>query len=177
MSEDTKKFFNILLGNIDGHLSLVPIEKSSLKSQDSKEQKETEIPTVPEKSMIRIRSNGDYSELFSHEEWMSLFILLKQIPGFKLSAKSSSQDVFKVVYTVIGRVTIETWVSTEETKKMSFVVTSDTVYIDIYFPEDECIKRFVSCLLESELEMMPLFINDRDRLVKETVSWRLGNNV
>jgi hypothetical protein len=118
----------------------------------------------------------DTSDRYTYKEWMSLFDKLCKVTDFKTRVKSSPGDDLKRVYAIEGFVkdshSINEWVN-----RILFTVTETSVHVEIMSHGDELIDNFSKCLLEHDLELMPLYVNDKSHLIREVVKWRLENGI
>lgn len=118
----------------------------------------------------------DTSDRYTYKEWMSLFDKLCKVTDFKTRVKSSPDDVLKRVYAIEGFVSDfgspYQWIN-----KIIFTVTEDRVHVEVMSHGDELIDKFSKCLLEEDLELMPLYVNDKSHLIREEVKWRLENGI
>ena len=113
-----------------------------------------------------------YSGKYTYEEWLSFFDKLMDIRGIKLKVKSSPTDEFKRVYAIE-----ETPSYYSSVDRISFSVTASSVQVSVMSGKNKMLSKVIECLFDSELEMMPLFIGNEYKVVKEIAIWRLENGV
>jgi len=123
-----------------------------------------------------ISLNKDYSDYYTYDEWKSLVYSFKGTPNFRQKVRSSSNDVTRNVF-VIGEEVTRSFDTSSSTDNISFVEISDRFFVRVNVLnskryKDSFIKKYVECLLTLPLEEMPLYINDKDPLIKKIVAWR-----
>lgn len=114
----------------------------------------------------------EYSERLSYYQWQSLIEMLKGLPRFKVIVQSSPGDVMKFVH----KITKESLPDGIE-DSVTFIVTDAKVILDVQSPRDTLYKRFVEVLFEDPMLKIPLYINDKDGIIRAVALWRLKNNI
>lgn len=131
---------------------------------------------VPPRKDAPLDIEDTYSDKYTYEEWLSFFDKLVDIGEIKLKVKSSPEDEFKRVYAI--EITekdtsgYDSWIN-----RISFSVTASSVQVSVMSGKNKMLSKVIECLFDSELEMMPLFIGNEYKVVKEIAIWRLENGV
>lgn len=115
-----------------------------------------------------------YSERLSYGLWLSLIGELKKLPNFKLKVRSSPGDDLRLVYALLRDIGGS---ELDYPDKISFVVTDKEVHIELMTHKNDFFNKFFRILIEEPLNRMPLYINDKDELIKIISSWRLKTGV
>jgi len=115
-----------------------------------------------------------YSERLSYDEWVSLLEDLKESPFLKLKVKSAKDEPLRISYAL--KFNDEESVF-DFNSTIVFSLTEDRVGIDVKSYKCERLDRFLECLFETPLKKVPLFINDKDTLIKIVSNWRLRKGI
>lgn len=130
-----------------------------------------------------MKLSGNYTERYTQEEWASLIKELKGAPSFKHKVKSSPGDIQKNVYAIYKDISDNEY-NISYIEKICIVTVEDKIHIEIMATntfsdeqeiKDPYVKAFVKCLFEDALDEMPLYINDKDEVLKRICNWRLRN--
>ena len=139
----------------------------------------------PKKEMIQERATVvpeeaskdiPYSDRLSYDEWISLIEDLKEYPSFKLKVKSPKDEPFRLSYALKFNDGVEESLFDFDST-IVFSLTEDRVGIDVKSYKCRRLDGFIECLFETPLKRVPLFINDKDPLIKIVSNWRLRKGI
>ena len=129
---------------------------------------------TPEEASKEVPKDVSYSNRLSYDEWVSLIEDLKEYPSFKLKVMSPKAEPLRLSY-VLSLLSKDSWI--EYNNSIVFSLTEDRVAIDVKSYKCEQLDRFLECLFETPLRKIPLFINDKDPLIKIVSKWRLRKGI